>query len=75
MLGVKLTVLGIVVLLMLIFITRFSVNLMSEVDKMKLGLLNIGPNWYNVLCILIGFLAAADIIGLLYSVVWLLFFR
>lgn len=75
MLGVKLTVLGFVLLVVLVFFAKVSEYFMSEREQFRIRLLGTGPEWWNFLCFLIGLLAVADSIGLLYSVIWLLFFR
>lgn len=75
MLGVKLTVLGIIVLLVFIFIMRMAVGAMDITDQMRLALLDKGPKWYETAKYIGALLLLLDIIGVLYSVVWLLFFR
>lgn len=75
MLGVKLTILCFILVVVLAFFTRVSECFMSEKEQLRIRLLGKGPKWWEFLCMLIGLLAIADIIGLLYSAVWLLFFR
>ena len=74
MLGIKLTILGIVLLLVTCLITK--VCFMCSSLKTKLNIQHSkGPWWSNLLGVLIVIFGLADLCGLIYSVIWLLFFR
>ena len=74
MLGIKLTILGIVLLLMTCLITKVSI--MCSCVKTKFYIkCGKGPWWSNLLGALIVIFGVTDLCGLIYSVIWLLFFK
>ena len=74
MLGIKLTILGIVLLLVMCFITKVSIICSSLKTKLSIQC-GKGPWWSNLLGALIVIFGVADLCGLIYSAIWLLFFR
>ena len=74
MLGIKLTILGIVLLLMIRLITKVCVMCSSFKTKLNIRY-GKGPWWSNLLGALIVIFGVADLCGLIYSAIWLLFFR
>ena len=74
MLGIKLTILGIVLLLVTCLITKVCFMCSSVKTKLTIQC-NKGPWWSNLLGALIVIFGVADICGLIYSAIWLLFFR
>ena len=74
MLGIKLTILGIVLLLVTSFITKVCIVCSSVKTKFNIRC-GKGPWWSNLLCALIVIFGVADLCGLIYSAIWLLFFR
>ena len=74
MLGIKLTILGIVLLLVICFVTKVCVMCSSVKTKLSIHC-GKGPWWSNLLGALIMIFGFADLCGLIYSVIWLLFFR
>lgn len=74
MLGIKLTILGIVLLLVICFITKVCVMCSSLKTKLNIRC-GKGPLWSNLLCALIVIFGVADLCGLIYSAIWLLFFK
>lgn len=74
MLGIRLTILGIVLLLVISFITKVCVMCSSLKTKLSIQC-DKGPWWSNMLGALIVIFGVADICGLIYSAIWLLFFR
>lgn len=74
MIGVKLTI----VLLVITFISTLIIKaIIAGLDfKTKLLIsLDQGPKWYNNVLVFQGVLVMLDFIGVIYSVIWLLFFR
>ena len=74
MLGIKLTILGIVLLLVICFITKVSIMCSSLKTKLSIQC-GKGPWWSNMLGALIVIFGVADLCGLIYSAIWLLFFK
>ena len=74
MLGIKLTILGIVLLLVICFTTKVCVMCSSLKTKLNIQF-GKGPWWSNLLGALIVILGVADLCGLIYSAIWLLFFK
>lgn len=74
MLGIKLTILGIVLLLVICFITKVCIMCSSVKTKLNIHY-GKGPWWANLLGALIVIFGVADLCGLIYSAIWLLFFR
>lgn len=74
MIGVKLTI----VLLVITVISRFIVKAMIDGADFKTKLLiglDQGPKWFENILVFQGALVCLDFIGVIYSVIWLLFFR
>lgn len=74
MIGVKLTILGIVLLVLIIIITRLGVAISSISTQLKIACKKY-PTWFNVLSYIIITLFILDIIGIIYSIIWLLFLK
>ena len=74
MLGVKLTVLGIVLFLVICFVTKLILGCSSMKTKLNIYY-GKGLWWSNLLGDLIVIFGVADLCGLIYSAVWLLFLR
>lgn len=68
MIGVKLTI----VLLIITFLSTFIVKaIVAGLDFS----LDQGPKWFENILVFQGALVCLDFIGVIYSVIWLLFFR
>ena len=74
MLGIKLTILGIMLLLVACFIAKVCVMCSSLKTKLAIQC-NKGPWWSNLLGALIIIFGFADLCGLIYSAIWTIFFR
>ena len=74
MLGIKLTILGIVLLLVTCLITKVCAMCSSLKTKLNIQY-GKGTWWSNLLGALIIIFGFADLCGLIYSAIWLLFFR
>lgn len=74
MLGIKLTILGIVLLLVTCLITKVCVMCSSLKTKLNIQC-GKGPWWSNLLGALIVIFGVTDLCGLIYSAIWLLFFK
>ena len=74
MLGIKLTILGIVLLLVTCLISKVCVVCSSLKTKLNIQY-GEGTWWSNMLGALIVIFGVADLCGLIYSAIWLLFFR
>lgn len=74
MFGVKLTVLGVVLLIITVVIFKITVSASSYTTKVKIAL-NVFPKWFHIFSFIIFGIGVLDIIGIIYSVIWLLFFK
>lgn len=74
MIGVKLTILGIVLLAIFILITNLLLEMGGTAVKLRVAL-HDPPMWCCLLGNIILFLGIADITGIIYSVVWFLFIK
>ena len=74
MLGVKLTILGIVLLILMWFILRGIVRSSSRITQFKIATKKT-PTWFNAMSYIIAALFILDIVGIIYSVIWLLFLK
>lgn len=74
MIGVKLTIVLFVITVISRFIIKAAINGMNSKDKI---LISFGqePKWYTNVLVFQGVLVFLDFIGVIYSVIWLLFFR
>ena len=74
MFGVKLTVLGVVLLIITVVIFKITVNASGYATKCRI-MINDFPKWFNVFSFILFGIGVLDIIGIIYSVIWLLFFK
>lgn len=74
MIGVKLTIVLIVITFISIFIIRAIIAGLDLKTKLLIGL-GQEPKWYTNVLVFQGVLVFLDFIGVIYSVIWLLFFR
>lgn len=73
-LGVKLTIVLFVIIAVSIIVLKAIVSTLDFKTKLLIGL-HKGPKWYENIAAFLGFLVLLDLIGVIYSVIWLLFFR
>lgn len=74
MIGVKLTIVLFVIIAVSIIVLKAVVSTLDFKTKLLIGL-DKGPKWYENIAAFLGFLMLLDLIGVIYSVIWLLFFR
>lgn len=74
MIGVKLTIVLFVIIAVSIIVLKEVVSTLDFKTKLLIGL-HKGPKWYENIAAFLGFLVLLDLIGVIYSVIWLLFFR
>lgn len=74
MIGVKLTIVLLVITVVSTFIVKGIVAGLDFKTKLLIGL-NQGPKWFENILVFQGVLVCLDFIGVIYSVIWLLFFR
>lgn len=74
MIGVKLTIVLIVITFISIFIVRAIIAGLDLKTKLLIGL-GQEPKWYTNVLVFQCVLVFLDFIGVIYSVIWLLFFR
>lgn len=74
MIGVKLTIVLFVITVVSIIVITAVVRALDFKTKFLISL-GEGPKWLENVLTFIGFLELLDIIGVIYSVIWLLFFR
>ena len=74
MLGVKLTILGTVLFIFIVFILKIAVAASSTKTKMCIAF-NDYPMWFDVMSCIAMVLFVLDAIGLVYSTIWLLFLK
>ena len=74
MIGVKLTIVLLVITVASIFIVKAIVAGLDFKTKLLIGL-NQGPKWFENILVFQGVLVCLDFIRVIYSVIWLLFFR
>jgi hypothetical protein len=74
MIGVKLTIVLLIITFLLTFIVKAIVAGLDFKTKLLIGL-DQGPKWFENILVFQGALVCLDIIGVIYSVIWLLFFR
>ena len=74
MIGVKLTIVLLVITVASRFIVKAIVAGLDFKTKLLIGL-DQGPKWFENILVFQGALVVLDFIGVIYSVIWLLFFR
>ena len=74
MLGVKLTIVLLIITFISGFIIKALINGMDFKDKILISF-GLEPKWYENVLVFQGVLVLLDFIGVIYSVIWLLFFR
>lgn len=74
MIGVKLTIVLLVITFISGFIIKALINGMDFKDKILISF-GLEPKWYENVLVFQGVLVLLDFIGVIYSVIWLLFFR
>lgn len=74
MIGVKLTIVLFVIIAVSIIVLKAVVSTLDFKTKLLIGL-HKGLKWYENIAAFLGFLVLLDLIGVIYSVIWLLFFR
>lgn len=74
MIGVKLTIVLLITTFLSTFIVKAIVAGLDFKTKLLIGL-NQGPKWFENILVFQGVLVCLDFIGVIYSVIWLLFFR
>ena len=74
MIGVKLTIVLFVIIAVSIIVLKVVVRALDFKTKFLISLGEV-PKWLENVLTFIGFLELLDIIGVIYSVIWLLFFR
>lgn len=74
MIGVKLTIVLLVITVVLIIVLKAVFRGLDFKTKFLISFGEI-PKWLENVLIFLGFLELLDIIGVIYSVIWLLFFR
>nr|DAE02556.1 MAG TPA: hypothetical protein [Siphoviridae sp. ctmYS12] len=74
MIGVKLTIVLLIITFLSTFIVKAIVAGLDFKTKLLIGL-DQGPKWFENILVFQGTLVCLDFIGVIYSVIWLLFFR
>lgn len=74
MLIVKLTILGIVLLVMMIIFINIAVSMCDNKTKLEISFGKF-PKWYTACCTIVALLFIFDIIGMISSIIYLLFVR
>ena len=74
MIGVKLTIMLFVIIAVSTIVLKAVVSTLDFKTKLLIGL-GQEPKWYENVSAFLGFLVLLDLIGVIYSVIWLLFFR
>lgn len=75
MFGVKLTILGLVLFIVLLFFFRVGVRMMTPEEKVEYMLHKKLPKWLDKLGNIVVALLFLDIIGVIWTVIYILFLR
>lgn len=75
MFGVKLTILGLVLFIILLFFFRVGVRTMSPKEKVEYMMHKKFPKWLDRLGNVVTVLLLLDIIGVIWIVIYVLFLR